>query len=118
MRKIYFLYIAQLTLLAYVTNAQVSPVLSNGKYSFSFHNVYFEVSPSNGGRVSSFKVAGAEMLYLNQANANNNSGGTFWTAPQTVCNWPPLDTLDSKPYSASVNGNSLTLKSAHQTKLV
>jgi hypothetical protein len=107
-----------LYLMALQAQSQVVPILSNGKYSFSFNNVYFEVNPTVGGRVSSVQVGGNEMLYLNQASGNDNWGATFWPAPQAIWNWPPPDTLNNKPYSTSVNGNSLVLKSGPKKKLV
>ena len=39
----------------------------------------------------------------------NDFGSTFWPAPQSEWNWPPIATYDSKPYTAVVQGNSVKL---------
>ncbi len=91
-------------------NAQTKPVEKNGKYSFAFKGLYFEVDPAVGGRISSFKLNGKEVLYTNKENGNN-WGATFWPAPQSVWGWPPSDTLDSKPYTSKIVGNKLIVSS-------
>jgi len=93
------------------SNAQTVPVAKNGRYSFTFKGTYFEVDPKAGGRISSFQYKGKELLYTDTTGKNNNWGSTFWPAPQSVWGWPPHDTLDSSPYSASIKSGILTLKS-------
>lgn len=97
---------------------QVAPKHHDGKYSFSFDGVYFEVDPHVGGRISSFKLDNKEVLYTHRANDNNHWGSTFWPSPQSTWGWPPLDTIDSKPYSAHVHGNELVVKSLRETKKI
>jgi hypothetical protein len=91
--------------------AQVSPKQKDGKVFLSSKGVYFEVDPSAGGRISSFKLHGKEVLYVDTANKNNNWGSTFWPAPQSRWGWPPPDTLDSKPYSLEIKGSQFIVKS-------
>jgi hypothetical protein len=92
--------------------AQVKPVEKNGRYVISHKDLYFEVDPKAGGRISSFQIGGKEMLYTDTSNGNNNWGSTFWPAPQSVWGWPPSDTLDKLAYKVSVKGNSLWLASS------
>lgn len=92
--------------------AQVKPVEKKGKYSLSSSKgVYFEVDPKVGGRVSSFKLSGKEILYTDSTKGNNNWGSTFWPAPQSVWGWPPSDTLDKLPYNVVKAENKITIKS-------
>lgn len=89
---------------------KIIPVEKDGKYSFNFEGIYFEVDPNMGGRISSFKLEGKEVLYTDKSNGNN-WGSTFWPAPQSVWGWPPSDTLDSKPYTTKIEGNKLIMNS-------
>lgn len=108
MKKIIF---GSLVALSVAASAQVKPVEKNGKYSFSSNGIYFEVDPKIGGRITSFKLGTKEILYTDSTKGNNNFGSTFWPAPQSVWGWPPSDTLDKLPYTATVNSNELTVKS-------
>lgn len=89
----------------------VLPVLeNNGFYSFTVANVCLTVNPAYGARITSLKVAGEEILFWDD-NTTLLSGSTFWPSPQNIWGWPPSETLDAKPYSASVTGNSLEMES-------
>jgi len=93
------------------SKAQVKPIEKDGKYTFRIKDLYFEVDPTKGGRVSSFIVEGKEMLYTDTSSGNNNWGSTFWPAPQSVWGWPPPDTLDKLPYKSLHVANSLMVTS-------
>ncbi|MET0795147.1 MAG: hypothetical protein ABW061_26750, partial [Polyangiaceae bacterium] len=95
---------------------------TNGsKYSLKFGVTYFEVDASLGGRITSFKTDGAELL----ADAATTQldyywGSTFWPSPQSLFNLPPTDdtisNIDQHPYTAQLEGNVLTLTSALNLK--
>lgn len=90
---------------------------NNGsKYSLSFGNTYFEVDAALGGRITSFKTGGKELL----ADAATTQldfywGSTFWPSPQKLFNLPPTDdsisNIDRNPYAAKLEGDVLTLTS-------
>ncbi|MBC7389057.1 MAG: hypothetical protein H7329_07600 [Opitutaceae bacterium] len=111
MKKIFIGIIALQLVTNMLATAQTVPVPNKGRYSFNFKGTYFEVDPKSGGRISSFKIKNKELLYTDTTGKNNNWGSTFWPAPQSVWGWPPHDTLDSSPYSASVKSGVLTIKS-------
>ena len=94
---------------------------TNGsKYSLTLGSTSFEVDAMLGGRITSFKVGGKEIL----ADAATTGepyywGSTFWPSPQ---NWalPPtgtntIATIDNQPYTAKLEGGVLTLTSALNT---
>lgn len=94
---------------------------TNGsKYSLSFGSTYFEVDAALGGRITSFKAAGQELL-ADAATTGQEYywGSTFWPSPQ---NWalPPIGTdtiatIDNQPYTPKLENGVLTLTSALNT---
>ncbi len=92
-----------------VKSQSVSPVkTTSGNYGFTFANIYFEVNPAYGGRVSSLIIDSTQLLYvatIGQPNGSDNAGSTFWPSPQSVWNWPPPTELSYNKYSVdSTNG--------------
>ncbi len=90
---------------------------SGSKYSLNFGSTYFEVDADLGGRITSFKASGAELL----ADAATTEldfywGSTFWPSPQSLFALPPTDdsisNIDRNPYTAKLEGDVLTLTSA------
>ena len=90
---------------------------TGSKYSLSFGTTYFEVDADLGGRITSFKTGGKEIL----ADAATTQldfywGSTFWPSPQKLFNLPPTDdsisNIDRNPYTAKLEGGVLTLTSA------
>ncbi len=73
-----------------------------GEWIFEIEDFCVKVNPS-GARVSSFKMAGVEVLETKAAQ----TGSTFWTAPQSDWEWPPISEHDSDEYSMSTFGNEL-----------
>lgn len=115
MKKCKFIYtvvILQFLIYSCSVSQHIKPV-KNGesKYSFSFANLYFEVDASIGGRVSSFKAGGKEILNFDK-NQLLSSGSTFWPGPQSEWHWPPIAAIDSQPYEVSISNTELTLTSA------
>lgn len=95
---------------------------TNGtKYSLSFGNTSFEVDANVGGRITSFKSGGVELLADAATTAQAYYwGSTFWPSPQSLFNLPPTDdtlaNIDLNPYSVKLEGGTLTLTSALNLK--
>jgi hypothetical protein len=81
---------------------------------FQIANVYFEVDPSYGGRISSLKIDNNEYLYVS-LDYGYLWGSTFWQSPQSAWgepgNWPPSAILDEGSYSGGIAGDSILLRS-------
>ncbi|HET9934190.1 MAG TPA: hypothetical protein VFQ35_25985 [Polyangiaceae bacterium] len=86
------------------------PVARGDRCVLEFGNIFFEVDPKVGGRVTSARVAGLEVLTTASVNAVNY-GSTFWTAPQADWQWPPVAEIDSDPYAVEQGEASFTLVS-------
>jgi hypothetical protein len=85
---------------------------ADGTLGVEFGNGYIEVDPSYGGRVSSLKIDGHEMLYLDKEYGGGNLwGATLWQSPQSEWGWPPSTALDSDPYTGGIIGNTISLLS-------
>jgi len=75
----------------------------NGKLALEFGSAYFEVTPDRGGRITSLRHAGVELLILTgSANYDDSLGSTFWPSPQTW-GWPPPTEIDRAAYVPSVD---------------
>lgn len=83
----------------------------NGKHALEFDDVYFEVDPKVGGRVTSFSIGGFDVLSGSDVDADSY-GSTFWTSPQSDWGWPPPAELDRAPYSLVADRDTLTLTGA------
>jgi hypothetical protein len=83
----------------------------DGKLVLEFGSTYFEVKPAHGGRITSLRQAGQELLWLNGAdNYADALGSTFWPSPQSWP-WPPPAEIDTHAYAASVDpGGVITLQ--------
>jgi hypothetical protein len=85
-------------------------------YVLEFGDLYFEVNPMLGGRVTSVKLGGASAANL-LGGTMDNTGSVFWPAPQTWP-WPPTDAgsitnINDKPYTASTDATSITAVGAN-----
>ena len=88
----------------------VTPVaLADGKYGFTFKNLYFEVDAQMGGRIRSFKIDSEDVIFSDWENNSLLSGSTFWPSPQENWGWPPSTALDSDPYTSQITNNKLVL---------
>jgi hypothetical protein len=75
----------------------------DGKLVLEFGSTYFEVKPAHGGRITSLRHAGQELLRLTGAsNYADAFGSTFWPSPQSWP-WPPPAEIDNHAYAASVD---------------
>jgi len=71
-----------------------------------------EIMPKVGGRVSSLKYDGHELLVaIADLDKITDWGTVLWSSPQSEWGWPPVDTLDSKPYSLGTEQDRLVLTS-------
>jgi hypothetical protein len=74
-----------------------------GRLVLELGSTYFEVEPGHGGRITSLRHAGQELLTLiGSANYLDAVGSTFWPSPQTWP-WPPPSEIDSGAYQATVD---------------
>lgn len=112
MKKLFTSILLLLSLGLLVQSQDITPVLANGKYSFTLGDVFFEVSPNTGGRISSLKYKDTEFMWVNQYTVANMWGSTFWPSPQSRWSWPPSTTLDQGTYTATIINNVLELKSS------
>ncbi len=101
-------------------------------YTIQSDNCVMTVDAYNGGKVISLKCDGKELIAQHAKNTAplsgesegsfrrwenpNDFGSTFWPAPQSTWNWPPIATYDSKPYTASMEKSSVRLTSDKDAK--
>lgn len=100
-------------------------------YTIQSDNCVMTVDANNGGKVISLKCDGKELIAQHAKSQGqdpsqgqrpmrwenpNDFGSTFWPAPQSEWNWPPIATYDSKPYAAVLSKTSVTLTSDKDAK--
>ena len=78
--------------------------------------VRLEVDARTGGRVTSLRRGGVEMLSGPDVDADNY-GSTFWTSPQSDWGWPPPAEIDRAPYAVEMSGGEIVLTGASQRAL-
>jgi hypothetical protein len=88
---------------------------SGSKFSLSCANIYFEVDSAHGARITSFKLDGKEIMYVD-FKTSDMAGSTFWPSPQSVWGWPPAVNLDSKPYRTAIRENKIVFTGNTDTK--
>ncbi|HXX66607.1 MAG TPA: hypothetical protein VEK07_05475 [Polyangiaceae bacterium] len=72
-------------------------------------DVRVAIDPIGGGRVTSLRLSGAEILSGPEVHPSNY-GATLWTSPQSDWGWPPPAEYDDLPYSAATHeGGAVTL---------
>lgn len=73
-------------------------------------NVQLEIMPNVGGRISSLKYAGHELLVpIVDRDKITDWGTVLWSSPQTDWGWPPIDVLDNKPYRLITESDRVVL---------
>lgn len=87
---------------------------NNTQYHYSYGNINFNIDTALGARVISLKLKGNEVL--NQSPVFTQSGSTFWPAPQSVWNWPPITAIDNGPYSIQISKDTLLLEGKTDAK--
>jgi len=93
-----------------------APLERHGRFVFEFGAISFEVDPTTGGRVTSLKFDGRELLTGPDVEPINY-GSTFWPSPQSVWFWPPPPEWDSAPYEVQRDGSTLLLRGAESPAL-
>jgi len=81
--------------------------IEDGKYKITFGNISMTIDAAHGAKILSYKLGNDEVL--NQGDAPNSFGSTFWTSPQKEWDWPPVEEYDTKPFTASIKGDKLVL---------
>lgn len=96
----------------------ILPIERDGKYVLEFGSTLFEVDPEQGGRVTRFELEGRDVLADAGVTGDDiNFGSTFWPSPQAGWytgsddTWPPIGTIDSEPYGAALEGQTIVLTS-------
>jgi hypothetical protein len=83
-------------------------------FQLTFADLLIEIAPQKGGRITSLKLGGKELL----ASVDTLSfGSTFWPSPQSAWRWPPPYVLDAAPYRATASGDTLKMVSQRDEKL-
>lgn len=86
-------------------------VKKGSTYTITQGQNLLEISASVAGRISSLKVDGEEMLLTADKAGNAIWGSVFWSSPQSEWSWPPIEILDSAPYSVTVVDNRIVFTS-------
>ncbi len=81
----------------------------DGRYTLRGDDLTLEVDPRTGGRVTSFRLRGAEALSGPDVHPTN-WGSTLWTSPQSAWGWPPPREFDDVAHSAEIDGDALALR--------
>lgn len=110
-------FIIILLFLTLVGKAQtIVPIMeSDGKFSISCANIYFQIDSADGARISSLQLDGNELLYVAGFGTTDMAGSTFWPSPQSVWGWPPPENLDNQPYTSTISGNQIKFKGSTDT---
>lgn len=85
-------------------------------YTITQGHTQLEISANVAGRIRSLKIDGLEMLFTADKTNNLIWGNVFWSSPQSEWNWPPIEVLDSEPYSASLAENRVVFTSKIDTE--
>jgi hypothetical protein len=75
-----------------------------------------EVDARAGGRVTSLRLGGVEVLSGPDVDPDNY-GSTFWTSPQSDWGWPPPAEIDRGPYELTLGPDEVTLRGAANERL-
>lgn len=80
-------------------------------YTITQGSTRLDINANVGGRISSLKVDGVELLLTADQAGNPVWGSTFWSSPQSEWSWPPIEALDTAPYAVSVSNDRIVLTS-------
>lgn len=73
--------------------------LAQGALALESPALTFEVEPQVGGRISSLRYRGVELLATRRDERNLQWGSTVWPAPQSAWRWPPPAGMDQRLYA-------------------
>ena len=82
----------------------------DGRLLLDFGEVRLELDAARGGRVRRLGLGNVDLLVGEDVHPSN-WGSTYWTSPQEDWGWPPVAAIDHEPYSASVEGETVSLTS-------
>lgn len=97
------------------TQDLVTPVVKNGKYTLSFGNYYFEVDPAPGGRVSSFKLDGKEILNLVPGDWSE-WGSVVFPSPQSTLGWPLPEAFEKQTSAGKIDSSKIVMTTPVDSK--
>lgn len=80
-------------------------------YTITQGQTRLDINADIGGRISSLKIDGVELLLTADKAGNSVWGSTFWSSPQSEWSWPPIDVLDTAPYKVSVTNDRIVFTS-------
>jgi hypothetical protein len=86
----------------------------NGYIFFQLGDVFFQVNPKHGARITSLKLKDEEFMHVTNEVADMY-GSTAWLSPQNLWGWPPQPEIDTKAYTGGIYGNKVILTSAIAT---
>jgi hypothetical protein len=81
-----------------------------GVYTFKHGRRSLVVDAQRGARITRFGLDDANLLTGPDIDMLNY-GSTFWPSPQERWGWPPVPELDSEPYAAKEDGDSVLFTS-------
>ncbi|HVJ16472.1 MAG TPA: hypothetical protein VM686_13620 [Polyangiaceae bacterium] len=88
------------------TGGPVTPTEVNGKYTFAYGDVVFEVDATVAGRVVTFSKGGTNVL--DDGDGMDYYGSTLWLAPEEVYGFPP-EGIDAGAFTPTLEGATLVL---------
>lgn len=83
-------------------------------YEIKVRNLVMEIDPKIGGRITSLRLDGQDFLTGKDINPDN-WGSTLWPSPQKEWGAAPHE-LDNMPYSVSLEGNIIKMRSLKDAK--
>ncbi len=89
--------------------------MSSGDYSITSGNASMSVNPRLGARILSLKLGRFNFL-VDPEVIKVAYGSTFWPSPQSDWNWPPPAVLDTDPYTAVKEGDTITFVSGKDNR--
>lgn len=75
-----------------------------------FGEVRLELDAACGARVRRLALGSTDLLIGEDVHPTN-WGSTYWTSPQDDWGWPPVAAIDHEPYTAVVEGDTVSLRS-------
>lgn len=91
-------------------------VQSGDDFVIKHGDLRMQLVPAIGGRISSLKHGAHELLLTANQTSGSLWGSVLWSSPQSEWSWPPLETLDTRPYQVSVESNELIFTSEIEQK--
>jgi len=81
------------------------------QFSIENGNILMTLKPRTGGRISSLKYNGLELLQTLDVHNKGMWGSVLWSSPQNDWGWPPLKAHDIEPYAVTIDDDALVMTS-------